>query len=112
MAFLGPNGAGMTTTLRQLLSLSRPNAGHVRLFGHDLAEGPVAALAGVAGIIEEPASTRISADAKYLRALAAFDRHGLFAAGRIVDRLASLSSVIRALTGKEARNRFNVGRNS
>jgi ABC-type multidrug transport system ATPase subunit len=32
---LGPNGAGKSTTLRILLSLLRPDAGHVRLFGRD-----------------------------------------------------------------------------
>ncbi|MBW8803041.1 MAG: ABC transporter [Catenulispora sp. 13_1_20CM_3_70_7] len=32
---LGPNGAGKSTTLRILLSLLRPDAGEVRLFGQD-----------------------------------------------------------------------------
>ena len=32
---LGPNGAGKSTTLRILLSLLRPDAGEVRLFGRD-----------------------------------------------------------------------------
>ncbi|NUP49289.1 MAG: ABC transporter ATP-binding protein [Catenulispora sp.] len=32
---LGPNGAGKSTTLRILLSLLRPDAGQVRLFGRD-----------------------------------------------------------------------------
>ena len=32
---LGPNGAGKSTTLRVLLSLLRPDAGEVRLFGRD-----------------------------------------------------------------------------
>ncbi|MEY9891005.1 ABC-2 type transport system ATP-binding protein [Catenulispora sp. MAP5-51] len=34
-ALLGPNGAGKSTTLRILLSLLRPDAGQVRLFGRD-----------------------------------------------------------------------------
>jgi ABC-2 type transport system ATP-binding protein len=33
---LGPNGAGKTTLVRQLVGLVRPDAGSIRLFGHDL----------------------------------------------------------------------------
>lgn len=35
--FLGPNGAGKTTTIRLLTGLTKPNAGHARLLGFDLA---------------------------------------------------------------------------
>jgi ABC-2 type transport system ATP-binding protein len=34
--FLGPNGAGKTTTIRLLATLLRPDAGHARVFGHDV----------------------------------------------------------------------------
>ncbi|GAY07329.1 ABC transporter ATP-binding protein [Pseudonocardia sp. N23] len=33
--FIGPNGSGKTTTLRVLLGLIRPDAGHVRVLGGD-----------------------------------------------------------------------------
>src|SRR5450631_2197319 len=33
--FLGPNGSGKTTTIRMLLGLIRPTAGHIQLFGMD-----------------------------------------------------------------------------
>jgi ABC-2 type transport system ATP-binding protein len=33
VAFLGPNGAGKTTTIDMLLGLTRPDEGHVELFG-------------------------------------------------------------------------------
>jgi ABC-2 type transport system ATP-binding protein len=33
--FLGPNGAGMTTTIRMLATLLRPDSGAARVFGHD-----------------------------------------------------------------------------
>jgi heme ABC exporter ATP-binding subunit CcmA len=35
LALLGPNGAGKTTLLRALATLARPDAGTVRLAGHD-----------------------------------------------------------------------------
>ena len=53
--YLGPNGAGKTTSLRMMLGLIRPTGGDVRLFGQDPNADPVAALAGVAGFVEEPA---------------------------------------------------------
>lgn len=34
--FLGPNGAGKTTTIRMLATLTKPDAGNARIFGHDL----------------------------------------------------------------------------
>ncbi|MEV4948234.1 ATP-binding cassette domain-containing protein [Streptomyces sp. NPDC053755] len=35
-ALLGPNGAGKTTTVRILTTLTRPDAGHARVAGHDV----------------------------------------------------------------------------
>ncbi|WNI15102.1 ABC transporter ATP-binding protein [Actinacidiphila sp. ITFR-21] len=37
---LGPNGAGKTTLVRQLTGLLRPDAGTIRLLGHDLVRHP------------------------------------------------------------------------
>ena len=50
---LGPNGAGKTTTLRMLLGLIQRDAGTVRLFGRDPADGH-SSLDGVAGFVESP----------------------------------------------------------
>jgi ABC-2 type transport system ATP-binding protein len=74
--FLGPNGAGKTTALRMLLSLVRPDAGSIRLFGRDLAADAIAALDGVAGSIEEPRLYPYLSGRANLELLAAFDRGG------------------------------------
>ena len=44
---LGPNGAGKTTTLRMLVTLLTPDAGTVRLAGHDVTTHPAEARASV-----------------------------------------------------------------
>jgi ABC-2 type transport system ATP-binding protein len=74
--FLGPNGAGKTTTMRMLLGLVRPDAGSIRLFGHDPRKDRIGAMGGVAGIIEEPRLYPYLSGRKNLRLLAAFDRAG------------------------------------
>lgn len=33
---LGPNGAGKTTTINMLATLSKPDAGNVKIFGYDV----------------------------------------------------------------------------
>jgi ABC-2 type transport system ATP-binding protein len=50
-ALLGPNGAGKTTTVQILSTYIRPDAGDVRVAGHDLARDPdeVRAAIGVTG---------------------------------------------------------------
>ena len=53
-AFLGPNGAGKTTTIKVLVGLLRPDAGAVRLCGHDIIEDPVAAKATLSYIPDQP----------------------------------------------------------
>ena len=71
--YLGPNGAGKTTSLRMMLGLITPTAGAVRLFGEDPVADPVAALAGVAGFVEEPAFYPYLSGRANLEMLAALD---------------------------------------
>ncbi len=53
--FLGPNGSGKTTTVRMLLGLAFPDAGRVRILGHDIRDAPAELLASVGSLIEGPA---------------------------------------------------------
>ena len=52
--FLGQNGAGKSTTLRMLLSLIRPSAGDIELFGLSLASHRREILRQVGAVIEQP----------------------------------------------------------
>jgi ABC-2 type transport system ATP-binding protein len=52
--FLGPDGAGKTTTIRMLLGLARPTAGEVRLFGRQVPTGLPEVVGRVGAVVEEP----------------------------------------------------------
>jgi ABC-2 type transport system ATP-binding protein len=43
MGFVGPNGAGKSTSIRLMTGLLTPDAGEVRVLGHDMPEGQAAA---------------------------------------------------------------------
>jgi ABC-2 type transport system ATP-binding protein len=53
-ALLGPNGAGKTTTLRMVAGLAAPDAGTIRILGHDVAAAPRAAKSVLAFLPDEP----------------------------------------------------------
>jgi len=52
--FLGQNGAGKSTTIRMLLTLIRPSAGEIKIFGLDLATHRKEILQQTGAIIEKP----------------------------------------------------------
>ena len=52
--FLGQNGAGKSTTMRCMLSLIRPDAGEIELFGQSLTTNREAILSRVGCLIEKP----------------------------------------------------------
>src|SRR5438445_6022177 len=51
---IGPNGAGKTTTLKILVGLLRPDAGFVRVKGHDVLADPVSYKADIGYMPEAP----------------------------------------------------------
>jgi ABC-2 type transport system ATP-binding protein len=53
--FLGPNGSGKTTTIRMLLGLIRPSAGHHELLGRPMPDHAGSVLPRVGALVEGPA---------------------------------------------------------
>src|SRR6187431_2522116 len=51
-AFLGLNGAGKSTTIRMLLGMVRPTAGHAELFGERVQAGATALWRRVGHLVE------------------------------------------------------------
>lgn len=54
---IGPNGSGKTTLLKLLCGLLKPRAGSIRLFGAPLSRGRRKALARLAALVPQAAST-------------------------------------------------------
>lgn len=52
--FLGQNGAGKSTSIRMMLTLIEPTAGHIEMFGLDLAKHRREILRNVGAVIEKP----------------------------------------------------------
>jgi ABC-2 type transport system ATP-binding protein len=52
--FLGPNGSGKTTTIRCLLGLARPTAGHCRVLGVESPAGLSEVIGRVGSLVEAP----------------------------------------------------------
>jgi ABC-2 type transport system ATP-binding protein len=72
--FLGPNGSGKTTTIRMLVGLVRPTAGHVTLLGRQVPGAEAAVLPHVGALIEGPAFHPYLSGQANLRRLDAMDQ--------------------------------------
>lgn len=53
-ALLGPNGAGKTTLVHALCTIHQPDAGRVRIGGHDVVRQPVLARSKLGVVFQEP----------------------------------------------------------
>ncbi|GAA3796704.1 alpha/beta fold hydrolase [Sphaerisporangium flaviroseum] len=53
LGLLGPNGAGKTTTMRMLMGLIHPDAGEIRIFGHQVKPG-ASVLSRLGSFVEGP----------------------------------------------------------
>ncbi|HOJ88856.1 MAG TPA: ABC transporter ATP-binding protein [Pseudothermotoga sp.] len=69
---IGPNGAGKTTTLRIICTLLRPDAGSVRVFGHDLLTEPHEIRKVISYLPEDAGAYKELTGIEYLRFIARF----------------------------------------
>ena len=51
---LGPNGAGKTTTLKMITGILDPDAGHIKVAGHDIVRDSIAAKSSFAFVPDDP----------------------------------------------------------
>ncbi len=97
VALLGPNGAGKSTLFQLLTGLFNADSGRVRVAGHDIRDEPVAALAAIGVVFQQPTldlDLGVAANLKFHASL-----HGLGgrrARERIGDALERLGLAERA----------------
>lgn len=102
--FLGPNGSGKTTTIRMVLSLVRPSAGHSAVLGQPMPRAAQSVLPRVGSLVEGPAFHPYLSGRRNLERLDAADltadpsssRHRLDAALDRVGLLAAAGKRYRA----------------
>ena len=88
-AFLGLNGAGKSTTIRMLLGMIRPTAGHAELFGERVRAGATGLWRRVGHLVESATAypeLTVRENLEVARHLAGVEDRG--AADRMIERLA------------------------
>jgi ABC-2 type transport system ATP-binding protein len=75
-ALLGPNGAGKTTFIRILSTLIRPDAGQVRVAGHDVVDDPVSVRSAIGVTGQFSALDELSTGAENMRLMADLNHLG------------------------------------
>jgi ABC-2 type transport system ATP-binding protein len=96
VGLLGPNGAGKTTTIRCIAGILQPDAGGVKLCGHDVAREPLAAKRTLAYVPEVPNAYEMLTVMEHLRFIAA--------AFGAEDELTRAEPLLRSLDLWEKRN--------
>ncbi|MBX9245270.1 ATP-binding cassette domain-containing protein [Actinotalea ferrariae] len=86
-ALLGPNGAGKTTTVGVLSTLLRPDAGTVRVAGHDVVGAPEAVRAAIGVTGQMSAVDDLLTGVENLRLMASLHHLGKRAGRQRVDAL-------------------------
>lgn len=90
LGYLGPNGSGKSTTIRMVVGLNEPDAGHIRLGAHSSSDDPVAYKRRIGYVPEEPYLYTHMTAIEYLMlvgSLRGLDRHRCQATG---ERLLAL----------------------
>ena len=97
VALLGPNGAGKSTLMQLLTGLFVPDAGRIRVLGHDLSSAAPRALAGIGVVFQQMALDLDLSVQANLRFHA--DLHGLprrLAQARIAEGLEAVGLTVEA----------------
>jgi ABC-2 type transport system ATP-binding protein len=74
---IGANGSGKSTLIRMISTLLLPDAGSIRVFGHDVVDEPMEVQALI---------NRVSADPSFFRVMSAMENLGFFARAYGLDR--------------------------
>ena len=85
--FLGPNGSGKTTTIRCLLGLVRPTAGHASVLGASVPSELPLVIGSVGSIVETPALFPTTSGRRNLALLGRLDGHGRSTVDAALDRV-------------------------
>ncbi len=101
-ALLGPNGAGKTTLVRVLSTLSPPDAGEVRVAGHDVVADPVAVKRAISLTGQFTAVDDLLTGAENLRMLGRLHGLGARAARARADDLLAVFDLADAAGGRVA----------
>lgn len=104
VGLLGPNGSGKTTTMKAICGLIAPDAGEIKIFGHDTETEFEEAMADVGFLIEEPAIC-LSATAEQNLKMAARYYEGI--TPERIDKVLQLVKLDRYKKDKAAR--FSLG---
>ena len=87
LGFLGPNGAGKSTTMQIITGNLAPNAGQVRIAGHDMLDAPRAAKALLGYLPDHPPLYRELTVDEYLRYCARLHRIARAGTGAALARV-------------------------